>query len=62
MLDSDDMDNGVLLGQAIDDPVSTSASREVTGQLAAERFADPTRVVTERSVAELPYSKSHRHR
>lgn len=62
MLDSHDMDDGILLSQPVDDPVRPAARREVAGQLAPERLADTTRTLAKRPAAELPDGKGNGER
>ena len=60
MLDPDDVHSRIFFHQPVDDAVRPAARGEVSGQLAAERFSDSTRIVPERSVAELPYRERNR--
>lgn len=60
VLEPGDVHGRISIHQSVDDTVRAAARREVTGQLAAQRCADSTRIVPERSVAELPYRDRNR--
>jgi len=56
------MNDGILVDQPVDHPVGAAARREVAGQLAPERLAHTTRILTKGAVAELPDGKGNRER
>lgn len=60
VLNPDDEHGGTFLHQPVDHPVRPAARREIAGQLTAKRLTDSTRIVAERSVAELPYREGDR--
>lgn len=56
------MNDGVVVGEPIDDPVGAAARREVAGQLKPERLSHTTRIHTKGAAAELPDSKGNGER
>lgn len=62
VLDADQVDDARVVVQAVDDPIRAAAGSEVTGELAAEWPSNPSGLLAQRSVTELPDGERHRQR